>query len=235
MDCRQVESQLAMLSADALPYSTAHQMREHLSLCPHCEREWQLLQTTLLVLSTGPQALPTQRQTEQLWQGCAEYIFYRTEARRAQGSPSNYSAASWMNWARNQPRWGWVALGSAVAALGGAWWFSPQDNQPELLASTGPALVESASERSLLPPPDANAAFPGRLITFQRLPALASSMVDSHTTMTFAPFVDHVGMLVVSSSAADSEANASYAPGTVAGGTVARANDAALAGPVIRR
>src|SRR5674476_239802 len=131
MDCRQVESQLAMLSAEALPASTALQLREHLTHCSNCGHEWQMFQTTLLVLSTTTQAMPSPAQTEQLWQGCADYIFDRVEARRLQSKESSLivpAGPAWWNWVRNQPRGGWVALGSAVAVLGGAWWFSAQDN-----------------------------------------------------------------------------------------------------------
>jgi hypothetical protein len=194
-----------MLSAEALSASDAQRMREHLSYCPSCMQEWQRFQTTLLVLTTATQAMPSARQTEQLWEGCAEHIFQRTEARRLQGpGVAETTTPAWMNWVRNQPAWGWVALGSAVAVLGGAWWFSPQDNQP--VTGSGTALADLSPVQSLMPPPDANSAFPGRLITFQRPPALASSMVDSHTTMTYAPFVDHVGTLIVSSSATDGAA-----------------------------
>lgn len=201
MDCHQVESQLAMLSAEALPATTAHQIREHLTRCKSCEQEWQVLQSTLLVLSTTTQPLLSQRQSEQLWRRCSEQLHEQIEAKRLAAQKP-----SWLSWINNQPRLGWAALGSAVAVFGGVWWFSPQDAANSTPDMASVQMAQGYPDQSLLPPPNANEAFPGRLITFQRPSAMAASMVDNHTAMTFDPFIDYVATTAISSSAAESRA-----------------------------
>ncbi|MBV9864969.1 MAG: hypothetical protein JO316_06440 [Abitibacteriaceae bacterium] len=202
MDCRQIESLLAKLSADDLPASKASAIWEHLTKCPECEQEWRLFQTTLTLLSSGPQPLITVEQSQVIWRNCSEKIHDKIEKERlAAQQPAFFS------WMRSQPRWGWAALGGAMLVLGGVWWLTPQDAQETLndqlnshMAQVFPGQpndLPAAAPLASLGQPS-----PGPLITFQRPPANASAMVNNHTIMAFDPFVDHVGTAIVSHEAA---------------------------------
>lgn len=183
MDCRDVESQLAILSAEDLSESAAATLREHLMRCTECEKEWQMFQATMLMLSTTSQPIVTAEVSEKLWQCCSDKLHERIEQQRLAAQ-----RPAWWNWARTQPRWGWAALGGAVAVFGGVWLYGPQESQP----SQDVAVAQL---------PAGDQATPGTLVNFQTPPDTASTMVNNHTAMTFDPFIDHVASNLVSYSA----------------------------------
>lgn len=245
MDCRQIASQLCRLSADDLPSATAVAMWEHLTRCPECEQEWKTFQATLHVLSSAPQPLISAEQSAQIWQNCSEKLHQRIEERRLAAQ-----RPAFFNWARSQPRWGWAALGSAVAVLGGVWWLTPQD-APDTFGNQVAQILPAPSTPGHVARPFATAGMldlseapsPGPLVTFQRPPATASAMVNNHTEMAFAPFADQVGTGLISHAAITHRVNAAAsaiplppnandgvptatgeAPGGVASGATATAN-----------
>lgn len=198
MDCRQIESLLAKLSADDLPASKASAIWEHLTECPECEQEWRLFQTTLTVLSSGAQPLITVEQSELIWRKCSEKIHDKIEKERLAAQQPAF-----FNWMRSQPRWGWAALGGAMLVLGGVWWATPQDTQDNFNDQLNTHMAQVFPSQPNDMPSAAPLASLGQpvtspLIAFQRPPATASAMVNNHTMMAFDPFVDHVGTAVVS-------------------------------------
>jgi hypothetical protein len=112
-----------------------------------------------------------------MWQCCAEKLYEKREAERlARQNPGLWS------WMRVQPRWGWAALGGAVAVLGSVWLMTPNptnDGAPTL----------------------ATADATGQLVMFREPPRAASGMVNHHAGMAMDPFTDHVGSTLVSYSA----------------------------------
>ncbi|HEX8550983.1 MAG TPA: hypothetical protein VF681_05445 [Abditibacteriaceae bacterium] len=114
MDCRQALTELSDLSADALSSSRAQDLMQHLRDCPPCETEWQAFQTTLLRLSSAPQALPTQEQSRRIWAACLEEISRDVERKRAPQGLFGFA-----------PRWSWAALAGAAAVFGGVLLMAP--------------------------------------------------------------------------------------------------------------
>jgi hypothetical protein len=193
MDCRQAQSSLADLSAEQLPSSSVSELHSHLEHCPECHREWQLFQVMLITLSSSTQALPSQQQSEEMWNACLQKWMEQVEEQRAA------QRSSLWDWVRRQPRWGWAALGGAVAVFGGIWMFSPHDD-PSELPPTPPGVT---------------------WIRFDTPPAIASSLVNHHSAMAFDPFTDHVGSTLVSYSAT---APAPLEPSTLAPSSLAPAS-----------
>jgi hypothetical protein len=128
----------------------------------------------LTALSTNTQSLPSQQQSQEMWNVCLHKWTEQVEQQRvALPRPSLW------NWARHQSRWGWAALGSAMAVFGGIWMFSPNDDP---------------SEPNSVSPPVTS-------VSYERPPASTSSLVNHHSAMAFDPFTDHVGATLVSYSA----------------------------------
>ena len=196
MNCHRVQSQLAALSAGQLAPGECAALEEHCAACPACRREWEAFQDTLLLLSSLSQPLPSADCSTQMWRACAEEIFVRVEEVRTKSgkTPSSFWDAT-LGWARQQPRWGWVALGGAVAIFGSVWWLAPNGTPAtvaEAPADGGPLVLIAAPR---------NTAQSATRAPFASLPATASAAVNYHAAMSFDPFVDHVASSLVSSSA----------------------------------
>lgn len=201
MNCHSVQSQLAALSAGQLPPMKAAALEQHCAQCPACRREWEAFQSTLQLLSCLAQPLPCEAASDEIWCACADDWFATPAGGRHTAEWSGLS-----HWAQSQPRWGWVALGSAIVVFGSVWMMAPSNapNNPQ------PQFAEAGTlhmfGRPGLEPLNSAAVRVG----FQAPPAAASSAVDYHAAMSFDPFVDHVATGLVSSSA---EPSLSVAPG----------------------
>ncbi|HVF10178.1 MAG TPA: hypothetical protein VNA16_05210 [Abditibacteriaceae bacterium] len=178
MDCRHAISQIAALSADDLPAPVIAELRAHLAECLGCRQEWQLFQSTLLVVSTVSQRVPTTEQTERMWQACFQEVHIRIEQQRLKERRAEQRPRMW-NWLMLQPRWGWVALGGAVTVLGAVWFLPPQDVQ----APDRPPRTEITR------------------VSFEMPPDGTSPLVNHHVATMFDPFTDHVASTLVSYSA----------------------------------
>lgn len=178
MTCAECQKQFSALSVEEIPVSSTPSLRLHLQACPQCREEWVVFETTLLVLSTTTQQIPSAHQSREMWQGCAEHIFVEREKQRQR------TAAGWRGWLARQPRWGWVSLASAAAVLASVWFMAP-------------AAPEYSSPSNLNP----FVSSPGPLVTFQQPPAIAAGLVNHHSAMAVDPFTDYVGSTMVSYSA----------------------------------
>ena len=178
MDCRHAISQIAALSADDLPASSIAELRAHLAECLGCREEWELFQSTRLVVSTVSQPVPTAECTERMWQACFQEVHVRIEQQRLKEQGAEQRPRM-LNWLMLQPRWGWVALGGAVVVLGGVWLLPAQDVQ----GPDGRIPDKRPDVRFTLPPEG------------------TSPLVNHHAATMFDPFTDHVGSTLVSYSA----------------------------------
>lgn len=209
MNCHQVQSQFAALSAGELPSSEGAALKSHCIGCSPCRREWEDFQNTLLLLSTLSQPLPSDECSCQMWNVCAEEIFLRVEERRL--APLSFRERV-LNWMQQQPRWGWAALGAAVAIFGSVWLLTPNDAAQngalEASLNGGPIMRIGAPSAE----PTDFGSMPVR-VHFEPAPAGTSGAVDYHAAMSFDPFVDHVGSSLVSSAvSSEAVADAASAP-----------------------
>jgi anti-sigma factor RsiW len=178
MDSRQAQSLLPDYTAGCLCEADEAAVRKWIEECPDCQKEWHAIQTTLLVVSTASQPLLSAEESRRMWECCANKIFEKREAERlARQNPSLWS------WIRMQPRWGWAALGGAVAILGSVWLLAP-----------APTTNDGA-------PAFATASAAGDLKMFRQPPAATSGIVNHHAGTAMDPFTDHVGSTLVSASA----------------------------------
>jgi hypothetical protein len=177
MDSRQAQSLLPDYTAGCLCEADEVAVRKWIEECPDCQQEWHAIQTTLLVVSTAVQPLPSAETTQRMWQSCAEKIYQKREAERlAAQKPSMWS------WMRMQPRWGWAALGGAVIVLGSVLM------TPDATTNDGLTVIADSSTA-------------GELRAFNAPPPAASGLVNHHAAMSIDPFTDHVGTTLVSASA----------------------------------
>ena len=207
--CQSVQSQMADFSAGQLSIVEANAFEQHCAACAICQSEWETFQDTLLLLSGLCQPLPCEDSSDEMWDVCAEDWMIRVEMHRTK-------APLWgaiRGWAKQQPRWGWVAISGAVTVFIGVWMLSPSHApadavsfaaaSTEVPADGGPLRVFGPSQKAVtqsgwgILPQSSNA----RRVEFTVPPAMASSAVDYHAAMSFDPFVDHVGSGLVSSSA----------------------------------
>jgi hypothetical protein len=178
MDSRQAQSLLPDYTAGCLCEADEAAVRKWIEECPDCQKEWHAIQTTLLVVSTSTQPLPSAEESLRMWQCCADKIFEKREAERlARQNPSLWS------WIQMQPRWGWAALGGAVAILGSVWLMAPTAT-----TNDGAPVITTADAA-------------GELRMFRQAPPAASGMVNHHAGTAMDPFTDHVGTTLVSASA----------------------------------
>lgn len=195
MNCHQVQSQFAALSAGELPSGEGAALKSHCIGCSSCRRAWEDFQNTLHLLSTLSQPLPSDEASRQMWSVCAEEIFQRIEERRV--APLSFRERTF-GWLGQQPRWGWAALGAAVAIFGSVWILAPdetpQNGAIEAGLNGGPIMRIGAPGAM----PNPFDAMPVR-VRFEPAPAGTSGAVDYHAAMSFDPFVDHVGSSLVSS------------------------------------
>ena len=198
MNCNRVQSQLAALSAAELPSAECAALEAHCAACPVCRREWEALQSTLLLLSTLSQPLPSKDVSTQIWGVCSEQWYVRVEERRT--APASFWDST-LSWARTQPRWGWAALGGAIVIFGSVLMMSPLGDDgaatmAEAPADGGPVLVLGQPQNA-----QNNADVTRVRVHFSPPPATAAAAVNYNSQMSFDPFVDHVGSSLVSSSA----------------------------------
>lgn len=187
MNCRDCQTKISDLSADALDSTDAILMREHLEACGACKAEMAILERALFSVSSLDQPLPSPLASAQIWHGCCEHIFQKVEAERAgaKRAAPEYSGNR-SNWFSRQPRWSWATLGGALAILGSVWFLAPHE---------GP---NSFAEKENFP---AQNDSPGELIALRRPTGAASVLVNHHAAMTVDPFTDYVGTTLVSYSA----------------------------------
>lgn len=185
MTCRECIHHLPELSADDLAVTSAQTLRKHLEACPHCQHEWSALSQTLYVVSTTSQPLPAPDVSQAMWEGCCEHIFQKVENQRH--TPGLHA------WVVRQPRWGWVSLGGALAILGATWFLAPHDDALDVISDGINPQIAATNQAGL--------DGPGRLITFERPPVGADSLINHHSAMTADPLPDNVGSTMVSYSA----------------------------------
>lgn len=177
MTCRECLEQFSSFSVDNLPEAGALSVREHLEACPQCRQEWQIFEHTLFVVSSSTQPLPAPQTSIAMWQRCSEHIFQQVESERLR---THQQSSGFFSWFARQPKWSWATFAGAVAVLGAAWLFAPQEEAP--------AVVELPND-------------PGALVMFQQPPAAAVGLVNHHSAMAADPFTDNVGSTLVSHSA----------------------------------
>lgn len=178
-DTKAAQALLPDFSAGCLDADCEAAVKEWLEKCPECRQEWKSIQATMHALSATPPVDLTDEDSRLMWQSCREQLFDQIESNRlAAQNPSIW------NWFTAQPRWGWAALGGAVAILGSV------------------LLSPDAGQEPTRPQLAATTAQPVDLVMFRRTPPpVASELVNHHTAMAFDPFTDHVGSTLVSYSA----------------------------------
>jgi len=86
MNCARIQESFTDFEAGTLPEAEAVAVREHLKLCPVCQREWADLQDTVLKLDRLPAEEPSPRMRIQF------YAMLETHLRGTQGSSSPFSS-----------------------------------------------------------------------------------------------------------------------------------------------
>ena len=138
MNCEKLQSRISDLSADNLPAREANEMLAHFATCSSCHECWEEYQQMMFALSTSTQPIPGDSRSQQMWNYCQQRITeteldarYSTPARAAlRNSIKEDSGTSVWNWIGVQPRWGWVALGGAMAAIAGTWFVTSPAPDP---------------------------------------------------------------------------------------------------------
>ncbi|MDF2439777.1 MAG: hypothetical protein JWN98_761 [Abditibacteriota bacterium] len=179
---RQAQALLPDFSAGCLDADCETAVREWLEKCPECRGEWQSIQRTMQLLSSTPHAPLSEEESRRMWHCCREQIFEKVEAKRLVAQNPSF----W-NWFQAQPRWGWAALGGAVAILGSV-----------LL---GPDSTQEASAPTLASATMASGTGTPELTMFRQPSRVTSELVNHHSAMAMDPFTDHVGSTLVSYSA----------------------------------
>lgn len=105
MNCARIQESFTDFEAGTLPEAEAAAVREHLKICPTCQREWADLQDTVLKLDRFPAEAPSPRLRVQF------YAMLDTHLRNADGSSNPFRAtrgrvSRWIEaiWPR-QPVW----------------------------------------------------------------------------------------------------------------------------------
>jgi len=208
MSCADKDCHAALIELESLgleEWTAQHTLalRHVVEACPACNQEWGFFRQSILVVSTTSQLLPSPDQTRLMWQTCSAQIRRLptergVEPRFIESSPS--AVPFWKNWFSPQPAsgsaFGWVALGAATALLAGVWFLAPDTS------------VSSAPVVALAPLPQVQNAndLEGSAVSFQRPPAMASTLVNNHSMMGAAPFSNYAGSSLVSYSAVSSPA-----------------------------
>lgn len=200
MDCKKAQDKLAEMSADCCAEATLQELRAHLKECPPCLEEWRHFERTLLVVSTATQPVPSPQQTQAMWSACCERIYAQVERERLTQSAKRSARGGWMS---GHSAWSWMALGGALAALGGALLLPTA--QPDVAPSTTASTTSSPSVTRFVELPSADATA-SRIASaqFGTPPDEAALFINHHAAMAFDPFADHVGTTLVSYSASGS-------------------------------
>ena len=192
MKCRQAQSRLAVYSAENLSDKELAALCEHLDKCPECHREWVVLQSTLITLSTTSQPLLSRETSDKMWQCCEERLRRRAQqtalgiapaplATRDAGYNAAAAGSTMWNWIF-QPQVGWAALGAAVAIFGSVLFLTPSQPDEQPLTYEGPSV-------------------PATQVAFEAPPEGTQPLVNHHAAMAIDPFTDRVGTTLVSYSA----------------------------------
>jgi len=192
MKCRQAQSRLSGYSAEHLSDKELAALCEHLEQCPECHREWVVLQSTLLTLSTSSQPLLSREASDKMWQCCEDRIkqqiahgeaaFRKVPLAQRDAYEVNLSSPSVWGWVL-QPQVGWATLGAAVAIFGTVWMMTP--------APTTEQPLNFAANTN-------TSAGPVTQVAYERPPADSMPLLNHHAAMSIDPFTDHVGATLVS-------------------------------------
>jgi hypothetical protein len=216
MNCEKVRLKISELSADNLSTRDAGRMLEHFASCSSCQQCWEEYQQLMFVLSSATQPIPGATQSQQMWTHCRQRITeseidsrYTTAARAAiKKSLHESSGNSLFSWVTAQPRWSWVALGGAMAALAGAWFATTPAPAPTNTVPVNAAGIFARSNVNhvdFTPAPPSNQP-PLNLPSYDAsapavfaAPAMpASQFVDHHSIMEGTPLNDAASSSVVS-------------------------------------
>jgi len=197
MNCEKVRLKISELSADNLSTREASGILAHLATCNSCQHCWEEYQQTMFALSTSTQPIPGASRSQQMWSYCQQRITeseidsrYSTPARAALRNSINDTAGnSVWSWIGGQPRWGWIALGGAMAVLAGAWFMTTPAPDPGNTASITTAQLFSPSNVNNVdyPPAPATSNTPLDLPSFD---ASSPTVFEAPTPPT-SQFVDH--------------------------------------------
>jgi hypothetical protein len=188
MNCRRVQSEMAAWSAGLLSPAEAAAFEQHCAHCAACRGEKEAFDGTMQLLSVLTQPMPSAESSRQMWRVCAADWTMRVEMHRTKRP----IWGAFRGWALEQPRWGWAALGGAVAVFLGAWFYGPS-GAPTLPEDGGPVRFIRSPQEGIVP------ETPALRVGFSTPPAPVSSAVNYHAATSFDPFVDHVATGLVSS------------------------------------
>lgn len=243
MNCQSVQSQMAARSAGLLSLAEETACERHCALCPACYHEWETFQDTLDLLACLSQPLPSCEASKQMWGICSEDWVMRVEMHRTK-APLWGAMRGWAS--QQPPwGWvalgGAILIFSSVWMMP-----PNGSNAPTVYAEVpavnqwanvpvdgGPLLFMRDPQRDLPgnfqgdPRSAALSAVPGlpltspapstsRRVEFTMPSPLVSSAVNYHSSMSFDPFVDHVGTGLVSSSAAPAPLPTAVSPAATA-------------------
>lgn len=216
MNCEKIQLKISDLSADNLSAREASNMLAHFATCHSCQQCWEEYQQTMFELSTSTQPIPGATRSQQMWKYCQQRITeteldsrYSTPARAAlRNSINQTTGSSVWNWIGDQPRWGWIALGGAMAILAGAWFATTPAPEPgnsapitsaQLFApshvNNGDYPPAPASDNSQLNLPSFDASSP---TVFEAPTAPPSRFVDHPSIIHENPLQDAASSSVVS-------------------------------------
>lgn len=193
-------------------------MLTHFATCTSCQQCWEEYQQTMFVLSTSTQPIPGASRSQQMWSHCQQRIIeseidsrYSSPARAALRNSINQTAGnSVWNWIGGQPRWGWIALGGAMAALAGAWFVTTPAPAPDpgnsASITTAQLFAPSHINNVDYPPAPATNSTPLGLPSFDTSSPTVfaaptpptSQFVAHHSTMNENPLQDAASSSVVS-------------------------------------
>lgn len=191
-------------------------MLAHFATCSSCQECWEEYQQTMFVLSTSTQPIPGDSRSQQMWNYCQQRITeseidsrYSTPARAAlRNSINETTGNSLRNWIGGQPRWSWIALGGAMAALAGAWFATSPTSDPGNSAPITSAQLFAPShvDNVNYPPASASRKTPLGLPSFDASPSTvfeappvpASRFVDQPSAINENPLQNVTSSSVVS-------------------------------------